>query len=71
MSGTKGHSGRKPGTTIKGKAERDQLIIGYWRQGHALRTCARVFRMSPAGIAKVVKGLSRETGETTSQEVTR
>lgn len=62
MSGKKGRSGRKPGPQIvKGKPERDQMIVAYWREGHSLRVTAKVFRMSPAGIAKVVRGLSRDS----------
>ena len=51
--------GRIPGTIIKGKPERDQLIIDYWRQGHGIRETALVFRMSRAGVGKIVLGLSR------------
>lgn len=56
--------GTRPlGYKVRGTEDRHELVIAYWRQGHSIRETARVFRMSVAGIHKIVKGQEREGGD--------
>lgn len=45
------------------KAERNGLLLAYYRAGHTVRETAKVFEISPQRVGQLVRGI-RSTAET-------
>lgn len=54
--GKPGRSGRPLGSIDPHKAERDRLVLAYFRDGHTVRQTAKVFGISKSRIGKIVAG---------------